>query len=86
MAMTPPRPPLRAVVNIGANRKVAGSLVLLFKEVVESRVSVAVSNGAVIDETRPNHDIGHDPDFAFATALAGTGAYFRSTRILTAES
>jgi len=29
--------------------KVAGSLVLLFKEVVESQVSVGVSNGAVVN-------------------------------------
>ncbi|SRR5258706_8515189 len=34
------RPPLRVVVNIGANHKVAGSLVLLFEEVVASHVGV----------------------------------------------
>ena len=73
-------------MNIGANHKVAGSLILLFKEVVESRVSVGVSNGAVIDAAKPNHDIGHVPDFALATTLAGTEAYFRSTRTLTGLS
>ena len=31
-----------------------------------------------------NHDIGHVPDFVLATTLVGTGAYFRSTRILIA--
>ena len=82
--MTPSRSPLRGVVNVGTNHKVAGSLVLLYKEVVESRVSVGVSNGAVIDEAKRDHDIGYTPNFAFATALVGTGAYFRSTRTLTA--
>ena len=78
-----PRPPLQVVVNVAVSNKVAGSLVLLFKEVVESHVSVGVSNGAVI-EAKPNHDIGHVPDFALATALAGTGAYFQYTRTLAA--
>ena len=55
----------------GANHKVAVSLVLLFEEVVESRVSVGVSNGVVVDAKR-NHDIGHVPDLALATALEHT--------------
>ena len=71
-------------MNVGVNHKVAGSLVLLFKEVVGSRFSVGVANGVVIDEAKPNHDIGHVPYFAFTTVLAGTGAYIQSTRILTA--
>ena len=79
---TSPRPPLRAVANVGVNHKVAGSLVLLFKEVIESHVSVGVSNGAGIDEAKPNHDMGPVPDFALASVLAGTGAHFRSTRTL----
>ena len=78
-----PRPPLRVVVDVAVIHKVAGSLVLLFKEVVESHVSVGVSTGAVIDEAKPNHNIGHIPDFALATALAGTGPYFQSTTTLT---
>ena len=56
--LTSPRPPLRVVVNLGANYKVAGSLVLIPKEVVESQVSVGVSNGPVIDEAKPIHVIG----------------------------
>ena len=70
-------------MNVAVIHKVAGSLVLLFKEVVESRVSVGVSTGAVIDKAKPNHDIDHIPDFALATALAGAGAYFQSTTTLT---
>ena len=69
------QPPLRVAVNVGGNLKVAGSLVLLF---VESQVQGGRRR------CKPNHDIGHVPDFALATALAGTGARFRSTRILTA--
>ena len=80
---TSPRPPLRVVVNVAVNHKVVGSLILLFKEVVESHVSVGVSTRAVIFEAKPNHDIGHIPDVALATALAGTGAYFQSTTTLT---
>ena len=49
MAMTSPRPPLRVVVNVGAYHELPGSLVLLFKVVVESQVSVGASNGAVVD-------------------------------------
>ena len=36
-------------MNVGANHIVAGSMVLLFKEVVEPRVGVGVSKGAVVD-------------------------------------
>ena len=60
--------------------KVAGSLVLLFKEVVESQVSVGVSSGAVVN-VRTIVTLGI-PDFALATALAGSRAYLRSTSIL----
>ena len=35
-------------MNIGTN-EVAGSLVCLFEEVVESRFRIGVSNGAVVD-------------------------------------
>ena len=65
------------VVNDGANHKVAGSLVLLFKEVVASQVNV----GAAVDVS---------PIMTLATSqillspTAGTGAYSRTTRILTA--
>ena len=69
-------------MNVGANHNVAGSLALLFGEVVESRVSVGVSNGAV--RCKPNHDIGRVPDFSLATALVGTGKYFQSARTLIA--
>lgn len=54
--------------------KVARSLVLLFKEVVESQVRVGVSNGAVLNPD-DNRDIGR-PDFALATVLAGSRAYY----------
>ena len=54
---TSPRPPLRVVVNVAVNHKVASSLVLLFKKVVESHVSVGVSNGAGIDEAKLSHEI-----------------------------
>ena len=40
-----PRPPLRVVVNVGANHKVTGSLVLLFEEAVASQVSVGSPTG-----------------------------------------
>jgi hypothetical protein len=70
-----PRPLLWVVTDVGANQKVAGSLVLHFEKVVESQVNVKVSNGAVAD-AKPNHDIGRGPDFALATPLAGTGAHF----------
>lgn len=73
---------LRLVVNVDANHKVVGSLVLLIKEVVEPQVNARVSNGAVVD-AKYNHDIGR-PDFALATAPAATIAYFQSTRIMTA--
>lgn len=43
------RPPLKVAVKVEANHKVAGSLVLLFKGVVEPQVSVGVSSRAVID-------------------------------------
>ena len=83
--LTSPRPPpLPVVAIVDANHKVAGSLVLIFREDVGSQVSVGVTNGAVIDEAKPSHDIGHISDFALATALASTGAYLRSTRTLTA--
>ena len=59
-------------------------LVLHFEEVVESQISVWVSKGAVVDEAKATHDIKHVPDFALATALADTGAYFQSTRTLIA--
>ncbi len=64
-------------MNDGANHKVAGSLVLLFKEVVASQVNV----GAAVDVS---------PIMTLATSqillspTAGTGAYSRTTRILTA--
>ena len=38
---TSPRPMLRVVVNVDANHKMTGSLVLLFKEVVESQVRMS---------------------------------------------
>lgn len=62
----------RVVQNIGANQKVAGSLVRHCEKVVESQVSVKVSNGI------PNHDIGREPDFALATALANIGTNLQS--------
>ena len=37
------------VMNVGANLKVASSLVLLLKELVGSRFSVGDSNGVVVD-------------------------------------
>ena len=79
--LTSPRASLRVAANVGGNHKVADSSLLLFEEVVESRVSVRVSNEAVVDAKR-DHDFGCVPDFALATALAGTGACFRSTRIM----
>ena len=82
--MMSPRPRLRVVGDFGTSHKVAESLDLLFKEVVGSRVIVGAPNGTVIDETKPNNRIGHVPELDFATALAGTGAYFRSIRISTA--
>ena len=59
----------------------ADSMLLLFEDVVESQVSVGVSNGAVVNAKR-DRDFGCVPDFALATLLAGTGACFRSTRIM----
>ena len=41
--------PTWLVASIGTNHKVAGSLVLLFEEVVESLVNVWVSNGSIVD-------------------------------------
>ena len=41
-----PRPLLWVVVNVGANQKGAGSLVLHVEKVVESQVNVKVYNGA----------------------------------------
>ena len=70
-------------MNVGANHKKVGPLVLLFEEVAEPQVSVGVSNRAVADIER-NHDIGRVPDVALATALTGNGAYFQSTRIMIA--
>ena len=60
--------------------KVAGSLVLLFTAVVESQVSVGVSD-------RPSSTLSTIvtigvQDIALATTLAGTRAYFRSTSVL----
>ena len=78
-----PRPPLRVVVNVGVNPKVAGSLVLLFKEVVESHVGVGVTNRASSMKPSPIMGLGHVPDFALSIALAGTRAYFQYARTLT---
>ena len=51
VAINVARSRLWVLVNVGVNHTVAGSLVLLFKfkEVVESQVSAAVSNGAVVN-------------------------------------
>ena len=68
-------------MNVGASHKVTGSLVLLFEGDVELQVSVGVSNGAAVDPKR-NRGTGCVPDLALATALAGTGVHFRSTRIM----
>ena len=38
-----PRPLLQVVVNVGANHEVAGSLVLLFKELIELQVRVSLT-------------------------------------------
>ena len=58
-------------MNIGANQKVAVSLVLHFEKAVESQVRVEVSNRAI-------HEIGRDPDLALAIALADAGVNFQS--------
>ena len=65
----------RVVANVGARHQVAGHLVLLFDEVVESQAAGRVSNGAVVD-AGPNHHISRVPDFIFAPALVDTGAHF----------
>ena len=49
---TSPRVPMGVVVNVGANHKVASPLVLRFKEVEETQVSVGFSNGAVVDVSK----------------------------------
>ena len=67
-----PRPPLRIVVNVGANQKVTVPLVLRLEKVIESQVSVEVSNGAIMKLDTYN------PEFALATAPADTGAHFQS--------
>ena len=50
--------PLKVAVKVDTDEKVAGALILLFKEVVESRVSIGVPNGAIVN-VKPNHYIGH---------------------------
>ena len=66
---------LRVVTDAGANHKVAGLLVLLSEDAVESWASVGISNGVVVD-AKSNHAIRRVPDFVFASVLIGTGAYF----------
>ena len=48
---------LRAVTDVGANRKVADLLIMLFEEVVASRTHAGSSKRAVTD-VEPIHAIG----------------------------
>ena len=73
----------RAVTTVGANHKVANLPIVLFEEPVESRASVGISNGTIVD-VEPKQANGRVPDFAFASAPIGTGAYLWSAGILIA--
>ena len=73
--------PLRVAAKVDTGDKVAGALVLIFKEVVESRVSVGVPNGP--SSTLSPITTSGVSNFALDTALTSTRAYVQSTRILT---